>query len=82
MKVYHAAGIEEKLGLNRERLIAMALLLGSDYTDGAKNVGPETAMKLLGKDGTLSDANVFERYNCNFQQICIFLKYRHTCMNV
>ena len=61
MRVYHGAFIEEKLGLNREKLVSMALLLGSDYTDGAKNIGPETAMKLLGKDGAISDSNVLER---------------------
>ena len=62
MRLYHAACIEEKLGLNRESLIAMALLLGSDYTDGTKNIGYETAIKLLGKDGALSNTNVLERY--------------------
>ena len=62
MRVYHGAYIEDNLGLNREKLVAMALLIGSDYTDGAKNIGPETAIKLLGKDGTLSNTNVLERY--------------------
>ena len=61
MRVYHAAHIEEKLGLNREKLVAMALLIGSDYTDGAKNIGPETAIKLIGKDCPLSNTNVLER---------------------
>lgn len=61
MQVYHSACIKEKLGLDREKLVAMALLLGSDYTDGAKNIGPETAMKLLGKDGSLTNTNVLER---------------------
>ena len=62
MKVYHGAYIEEQLGLDRETLVAMALLLGSDYTNGAKNIGQETAIKLLGKDGALSKTNILERY--------------------
>lgn len=61
MRVYQSTFIEEKLGLNREKLIAMALLLGSDYTEGAKNIGPETTMKLLGKDGALMNTNVLGR---------------------
>jgi 5'-3' exonuclease len=28
--------IEKELGLNREKLIRMALLLGSDYTEGVR----------------------------------------------
>lgn len=35
------------LGLNREVLINMALLCGSDYTDGIPGVGPVTAMEIL-----------------------------------
>lgn len=35
------------LGLNREILINMALLCGSDYTDGIPGVGPVTAMEIL-----------------------------------
>lgn len=60
MKAFHSEAIKEKLGLNREKLVAMALLLGSDYTDGAKNIGPDATMKLLGKHGTLSNTDVLE----------------------
>lgn len=35
------------LGLNREVLINIALLCGSDYTDGIPGVGPVTAMEIL-----------------------------------
>ena len=79
MRVYHGAYIEDKLELDREKLIAMALLIGSDYTDGAKNIGPETAIKLLGKDGTLSNTNVLERY-ATFVIYGWFLK-RYPVMN-
>lgn len=39
--------IQSQLGLNREVLINMALLCGSDYTDGIPGVGPVTAMEIL-----------------------------------
>ncbi len=61
MRVFHRKDVEDVLGLDRERLVALALLLGSDYNDGAKNIGPETAMKLLGKDGELDGRDVLER---------------------
>lgn len=50
--------LKEHLGLDRERLIVLALLLGCDYTHGTRNVGPETALKLLGE---LRSDNVLER---------------------
>ena len=39
--------IEGKLGLTRQALINIALLCGSDYTDGIQGVGPVTAMEIL-----------------------------------
>lgn len=32
----HSQDIEKELGLSREKLIRMALLLGSDYTEGIR----------------------------------------------
>ena len=40
--------------MGRERLIHLALLTGSDYTEGVKSVGPVTALEILAefpKDG-------------------------------
>lgn len=39
--------LERELGLDREKLIRLAYLLGSDYTDGLPGVGPVVAMELL-----------------------------------
>ena len=39
--------ILSQLGLTREKLINLALLCGSDYTDGIQGVGPVTAMEIL-----------------------------------
>ena len=35
--------------LNRKRMINLALLCGSDYTDGIQGIGPVTAMEVLGE---------------------------------
>ena len=39
--------LERELGLERDKLIRLAYLLGSDYTDGLAGVGPVVAMELL-----------------------------------
>ena len=45
---FHRKGnIESQLGLTREKLINLALLCGSDYTEGIQGVGPVTAMEIL-----------------------------------
>lgn len=47
--------LDRELGLDRDKLIRLAYLLGSDYTDGLPGVGPVVAMELLsefpGHDG-------------------------------
>lgn len=39
--------LERELGLDRDKLIRLAYLLGSDYTEGLPGVGPVVAMELL-----------------------------------
>ncbi|THH30012.1 hypothetical protein EUX98_g4160 [Antrodiella citrinella] len=39
--------LERELGLERDKLIRLAYLLGSDYTEGLPGVGPVVAMELL-----------------------------------
>ncbi|KAJ6830234.1 flap endonuclease GEN-like 2 [Iris pallida] len=53
------ADIERKLGFGRSSLIALALLLGSDYSQGVHGFGPETAcrvVKSIGDDSVLHKA--------------------------
>ncbi|KAL1837930.1 hypothetical protein VTJ49DRAFT_3250 [Mycothermus thermophilus] len=55
VECYLAEDLESELSLSREQLIALAQLLGSDYTEGLLGVGPVTALELLaefpGQDG-------------------------------
>jgi flap endonuclease-1 len=45
------------LGLTREQLIDVAILLGTDYNPGGfKGIGPKTALKLIRELGTLERA--------------------------
>uniref|UniRef100_A0A224YXC0 Flap endonuclease GEN homolog 1 n=1 Tax=Rhipicephalus zambeziensis TaxID=60191 RepID=A0A224YXC0_9ACAR len=48
---YKISDIESKLGLDREKLVALAVLAGCDYFSGVRSVGKETAVKLLNKFG-------------------------------
>ncbi|KAB5578543.1 hypothetical protein GE09DRAFT_1090153 [Coniochaeta sp. 2T2.1] len=55
VECYLAVDIEKELSLSRHELISLALLLGSDYTEGLPGVGPVTAVEILsefpGPDG-------------------------------
>ena len=41
------------LGISREQLVDVAILVGTDYNEGVKGVGPKTALKLIKKHGNL-----------------------------
>ncbi|CAK7231265.1 DNA repair protein rad2 [Sporothrix curviconia] len=55
VECYISSDLEREMSLTREKLIAIAQLLGSDYTDGLPGVGPVTAMEIIsefpGTDG-------------------------------
>ncbi|KAK3220755.1 hypothetical protein Dsin_014725 [Dipteronia sinensis] len=44
---YEMADIERKLGFGRNSLIALALILGSDYSQGVRGLGPESACQIV-----------------------------------
>jgi flap endonuclease-1 len=46
-KVLHA------LSITREQLIDVGILIGTDFNDGVKGIGPKTAVKLIQKNGCL-----------------------------
>ena len=48
---YNAKALEKELGLNRESLISMAELLGSDYAVGIKGVGIVNALEVVAAFG-------------------------------
>ncbi|KAK0746199.1 hypothetical protein B0T18DRAFT_390686 [Schizothecium vesticola] len=55
VECYVLHDLDSELSLSRDRLIALAQLLGSDYTEGLPGVGPVTALEILsefpGADG-------------------------------
>ncbi|KAK5700137.1 DNA repair protein rad2 [Elasticomyces elasticus] len=55
VECYLASDLEKEFDLTRDKLIAVANLLGSDYTEGLPSVGPVTALEILGEfDGSLA----------------------------
>eukprot|EP00118_Oscarella_pearsei_P017377 m.171665 g.171665 ORF g.171665 m.171665 type:complete len:774 (+) comp39065_c0_seq2:60-2381(+) len=44
---YSAKDVKDLLGLDREKLVDLALLLGSDYTTGIQGVGGKTALEIM-----------------------------------
>ncbi|MFP4115741.1 MAG: flap endonuclease-1 [Candidatus Aenigmatarchaeota archaeon] len=57
----------EELGVNREQLIIIGILVGTDYTPGGvKGIGPKKALKLVKKQGNLR--SVLERFDWPFDK--------------
>ncbi|KAK7690662.1 hypothetical protein QCA50_005761 [Cerrena zonata] len=54
--------LERELGLERDKLIRLAYLLGSDYTDGLPGVGPVVAMELLTEFPDLDGLHKFKEW--------------------
>lgn len=65
VEAFLLSDLERELGLDRDTLIRLAYLLGSDYTEGLKGAGPVVAMELLqefpGKDGLHKFADWWRR---------------------
>jgi len=57
---FQMKSIEQELGLDRTKLILMALFLGSDYTLGIKGVGIVNAMEIVGAFETLESLERFK----------------------
>eukprot|EP00536_Pseudo-nitzschia_multiseries_P017159 jgi/Psemu1/223941/e_gw1.1403.10.1 len=47
VEVYHAKDASEEMNLNQDALVALAMLLGADYTEGVKGVGIVNGMEIL-----------------------------------
>lgn len=55
VECYISEDIENTIGLDNDKLIELALLLGSDYTEGIKGIGPVLAMEILAEFGNLEN---------------------------
>lgn len=55
VECYLSSDLEKEYSLDRHKLIRIAHLLGSDYTEGLPSVGPVTALEILSEFETLED---------------------------
>lgn len=58
---YNLKSICEELKLNQEQFVDLCILLGCDFSDTIKGLGPNTALKLLRKHGSLE--NIVSKLN-------------------
>ncbi|KAF2402798.1 PIN domain-like protein [Trichodelitschia bisporula] len=54
VECFLASDLEAEFGLTRDRLIAIAQFLGSDYTEGVPGVGPVTAIEIMSEFDSLA----------------------------
>ncbi|HIH89267.1 TPA: flap endonuclease-1 [Candidatus Bathyarchaeota archaeon] len=65
-EMYEYQKLLVEVGLTREQLIDVGILIGTDYNpDGVKGIGPKTAIKLIKKHGSL-EAVIPELPNAEF----------------
>ncbi|KAL9621132.1 MAG: hypothetical protein Q9160_004383 [Pyrenula sp. 1 TL-2023] len=53
VELYLASDLEKEYNLTRDKLIASAQILGSDYAEHLKGIGPVKAMEMISEWGTL-----------------------------
>jgi flap endonuclease-1 len=51
----------DTLGLNQKQLIWIGMMLGTDYNEGVKGIGPKTALKVVKASGSLDDVVKYVR---------------------
>jgi DNA excision repair protein ERCC-5 len=47
VELFQLSEVVQHFGLSREKMVLLAMLTGSDYTDGVEGVGPVTALEIL-----------------------------------
>ncbi|KAK2749896.1 DNA repair protein rad2 [Myotisia sp. PD_48] len=55
VECYLTSDLEKEYALDRKKLISLAHLLGSDYTEGIPGIGPVTALEILSEFPSLKD---------------------------
>jgi len=60
-----------KIGITRGQLIDLAILIGTDFNEGIKGIGPKTALKLIKKYGKIErlPLKIREKIDSNYEDI-------------
>src|SRR6185503_8870620 len=54
-EVIETASFLEQLGITRPQLVDLAILIGTDFNDGVKGIGPKKALKLVSDFGSIDN---------------------------
>lgn len=55
LEYYTLDGVLQVLGVSREQLVDLGILMGTDFNQGIRGIGPKTALKLVTKHGSIED---------------------------
>ncbi|MFH0897693.1 MAG: flap endonuclease-1 [Candidatus Bathyarchaeota archaeon] len=58
--------VVNSLGITREQLIIIGILIGTDYNPGVKGIGPKTALRLVKEHKTLDGVLANVKWEANF----------------
>src|SRR3989344_6783613 len=64
----------KNLDINQDQLIAMAIMIGTDYNDGIKGIGPKTALKLVRQNKDFD--NLFKELKPDFDWKRIYATFK------
>ncbi|RLE66123.1 MAG: flap endonuclease-1 [Thermoprotei archaeon] len=61
----------KQLKITREQLIDIAILVGTDFNEGVKGIGPKTALKLIKKYGSIEKLpyRILDRINFDYEMV-------------
>ena len=80
MEEYRVQDVESELGMSRDKLIQLALLLGSDYTEVVAGIGIGNAVEIVNAfstEGLLVNLNCKTR-GCVFSSVGSVVSSCHT----
>ncbi|CEG45143.1 dna repair [Plasmopara halstedii] len=66
VEAFSAFDIEQELGFSREQIIAIAMLLGSDYTDGVRGIGIVNASEIAAAYPGIAGLRDFKEWVQNY----------------
>lgn len=55
----------KSLGINHKQLVWLGILLGTDFNEGIKGVGPKTALKIVKDAKRIDDVKYYVKEKCN-----------------
>ena len=73
-EVVELQDVLNNLGIDRDKLIAIAILVGTDYNKGVKGVGPKTALKLVKQEDNFDKLFKEVKADFNWKKIYAIFK--------